>query len=98
MNRVVQMALNARTNADVATLEEELGRSGAHRVRFLGDRDTNWSTLSNAADPKGLIFERATNELDALIELEVQRQRPKLAMLSSPAVAAQKLFGLPSSG
>jgi hypothetical protein len=57
------MALNARTVADVDALERELRASGARRIRFLGDRETNWSTLSNAADPKALLFERATEPL-----------------------------------
>lgn len=98
MNRIVEMALNARTVADVDALERELIAAGATRIRFLGDRETNWSTLSNAADPKPLLFERATNEFDSVLELEVQRQHPNVAALTSPEVAARTLLGIPKAG
>lgn len=98
MNEIVLLALNARTGTDVERLEQKLRAAGARRFRFLGDRATNWSTLSNAADPKALLFERVTNMWDALIELEVQRQHPSLDALTSPAVAARTLFGMPKVG
>lgn len=98
MNEIVKMALGARTKADVDALEEALRAAGAQRIRFLGDREANWSPLSNTADSKAILFERATNEFDSLLELEVQRQHPNLGSLGSPALAAQKLFNFPKAG
>lgn len=98
MNRIVDMALKARTLKDVDALERELRAEGARRFRYLGDRPLNWSTLSNAADPKALVFERTTNMFDSLIELEVQRQTPNVAALTSPAIAARVLFRTLKSG
>jgi hypothetical protein len=98
VNEIVQMALNARTVAHIDQLEQRLRAGGARRIRFLGDRELNWSTLSNAADPKALIFERGTNMWDSLIELEVQRQHPSVAALVSPAAAVRTLFNVPKVG
>ncbi len=98
MNQIVELALNARTVADVDALETELRAHGATDIRFLGDRETNWSTLSNAADPKPLLFERVTNQFDALIDAQVLRQSIPASELSSPARAAQSLFGIPREG
>ena len=98
MNEIVRLALNARTVAHINLLEQRLRATGARRMRFLGDRELNWSTLSNAADPKALLFERGTNMWDSLIDLEVQRQHPSVAALVSPAAAVRTLFGVPKIG
>jgi len=95
VNAIVELALKARTMADVEALEAKLQAAGATTTRYLGDREANFSALSNSADPKMLIFERLTNAFDALIELEVRRQQPNISALTGPHLAAQVLHGMP---
>jgi hypothetical protein len=95
MSTIVEHALKARTMADIEALEDLLRQAGATKIRYLGDREANYSALSSSADPKMLIFERLTNAFDALLELEVKRQKPELPELLSPRVAAQRLYHMP---
>lgn len=98
MNKIVEMALNARTMKDAIALEKALAAVGATRTRYLGDRPANWSTLSNAAEPKALVFERDVNMFDGNLECEVSRQHPDLTKLTSPREAAVRLGFVPNGG
>lgn len=95
MNSIVRRALTARNMAEIEVLESMLAAAGATETRFLGDREANFSALSNSADPRMLIFERVTNGFDALIELEIQRKRLKASGLTAPRLAAHVLYGVP---
>lgn len=98
MNAIVDLALRASTVEDVLALETALRAAGATRTRYLGDREANWSTLSNAAEPKALVFERDVNMFDGIIEREVERQHPDLTKLTCPREAAMRLSLVPNGG
>jgi hypothetical protein len=66
---IVAAALAARTVADVDALEETLRAAGFAAARDLGDLPSNWSAVSSSADPCALLWERATNMWDAIIEM-----------------------------
>lgn len=97
MDPIVAAALAARTNADVDRLEELLKKAfGGEHPRYLGDEETNWSTISSPADPTSLLFERVTNMIDAALELEAERRG--LFGCASPAEAAHAFFSVPREG
>lgn len=98
MNAIVKVARDARTKSDVLALEKDLRAAGATRTRYLGDREANWSTLSNAAEPRALVFERDVNMFDGNLECEVSRQHPDLTKLTSPREAAVRLGFVPKGG
>jgi hypothetical protein len=90
---IVKAALEARTNKDIEQLEGLLRRAlGGGKTRYLGDREANYSAISGGADPTAVIFERATNGLDAVIEMEAERRN--CFTLRSPAEAAKVFFGV----
>jgi hypothetical protein len=97
MDPLVKAALEARTRRDIERLEDMLRRAlaGEH-VRFLGDQEANWSSISSPADATSVLFERATNMFDAAIELEADRRR--VLDCSSPADATHTFFGAPRGG
>lgn len=97
MDSIVNSALNARTIKDVDGLEALLLKAlGGEHVRFLGDQEANWSSISSPADATSVLFERSTNMFDADIELEAERRR--VFGCGSPADAAHTFFGVPRSG
>ena len=76
MDPIVSAALNARTVNDIDNLEGLLLKAlGGEHVRFLGDQEANWSSISSPADATSVLFERGTNMFDADIELEAERRR-----------------------
>lgn len=94
---IVKGALAARTRQDISKLEDMLRRAlGGEHLRFLGDQEANWSSISSPADATSVLFERGTNMFDAAIEMEVERRG--LFGCASPADAAHTLFGVPRSG
>jgi hypothetical protein len=97
MDPIVTAALGARTRQDVSRLEDMLRRAldGEH-LRFLGDQEANWSSISSPADATSVLFERATNMFDAAIEMEAERRG--MFGCSSPAEAAHAFFGVPRIG
>jgi hypothetical protein len=97
-HELVELALGARTRDDIENLEERLRQEGVFRERYLGDNEANFSSLSTAADPRVLIFERVTNAFDAMIELAIHSSRANPDTLTSPLMAAQRLLGMPASG
>lgn len=97
MDSLFASALKARTAADVDRLEAEIVRRfGGEWPRNLGDNEANWSVVASGVDPKSVIFERATNMWDAVIEAEAQR-RPDFSC-ATPAEAARKFLGIPVGG
>ena len=97
MDSIVNSALNAHTIKDVDGLEALLLKAlGGEHVRFLGDQEANWSSISSPADATSVLFERSTNMFDADIELEAERRR--VFGCGSPADAAHTFFGVPRSG
>lgn len=89
--------LEARTRADIDRAEAELiRRFGSRRTRYLGDNEANWSSVSGAVDPRGVVFERVTNMWDALIEAEAQRQRDFTCQ--SPQEASARFLAVPMAG
>ena len=99
MKELISQALKARTVADVEALEKALERAlGGAKVRYLGDRATNWSALSSGVDPQSVLFERVTNMWDALLELMAAAVAKEKRSWASPAEAAQALLGVPVTG
>lgn len=96
MDPIITAALSARTNADVNKLEAMLVQALGARTRFLGDQEANWSSVSSPADPVSVLFERATNMFDAVIEREAETRKQR--NLASPAAAAHSFFGVPKEG
>ncbi len=97
MDPIVEAALAARTRDDIYRLEDMLRRAlGGEHVRFLGDQEANWSSISSPADATSVLFERGTNMFDAAIEMEAERRR--ILACSSPSEAAHTFFGVPRSG
>lgn len=97
MDPIVRAALNARTTGHIKSLEALLMKAlGGEHVRFLGDQEANWSSISSPADATSVLFERGTNMFDADIELEAERRR--VFGCGSPAEAAYTFFGVPRSG
>lgn len=93
MDPIIDAAINAQTVADVDRLEGLLKRAfGGERVRYLGDREANWSAIAGGTDPTGVLFERVTNMWDANIELEAERR--KIHNLGSTTEAAATFFGV----
>src|SRR5438105_3069474 len=93
MDPIVKAAVDARTSKDIQHLEALLTRALSDaKPRYLGDREANYSAISGGADPTSVIFERATNGLDAVIEMEADRR--KCFTLQSPAEAAKVFFGV----
>jgi hypothetical protein len=95
---LVEMALRARTRDDVDSLEERLQQEGVFRERYLGDNEANFSSLSTAADPRVLIFERVTNAFDAMVELAIHTSATDPDSLTSPLIASQRLLNMPVTG
>jgi hypothetical protein len=96
---LITQALAARTVADVNALEHALERVlGGGEVRFLCDRQTNWSALSSPVDPQSVIFERVTNAWDAIIEQAAEAVPHTQRAWASPAEAARALLGVPAGG
>jgi hypothetical protein len=76
MDALIAAAQNAQRAADVEGLEAELvKRFGGEYTRYLGDNESNWSSVASAVDPQVVVFERVTNMWDALIEAEAERRR-----------------------
>lgn len=97
MDPIVSAAVNARTVTHIDNLENLLRKAlGGEHVRFLGDQEANWSSISSPADATSVVFERATNMFDADIELEADRRR--IFGCGSPAEAAHTFFGVPRGG
>jgi len=99
VDELIQLALECRTKADVNRLEKELERKlGGAKVRYLGDRPTNWSALSSSVDPQAVLFERSTNMWDAELEFEAAKVPADQRIWMSPSEAAQSLLGIPLGG
>lgn len=97
MDPIVSAALDARTIDHIDSLEALLLKAlGGEHVRFLGDQEANWSSISSPADATSVLFERSTNMFDADIELEAERRR--IFGCGSPGEAAHTFFGVPRSG
>lgn len=97
MDHIVSAALAARTVTDVDSLEKLLRTAlGEHPVRYLGDQEANWSSISSPADATSVLFERATNMFDAIIEFEAERRAE--VGCRSPKAAAHWFFGVPMEG
>ncbi len=96
---IVQMAMTAHTRSDVEQLETAL-RTRLHgpKIRYLGDKEANWSEISSPADPTALIFERVTNMWDAVLELFARRagSAPSWASPTEAAAALLQVDGGPS--
>lgn len=90
MDPVIELALNARSSVDVDQLEEALRAAMPVTVRFLGDREANFSAIGGPADAAAVLFERVTNMWDATIELEAQRLGRH--DWPTPAAAVSELF------
>jgi hypothetical protein len=68
VNHIVELALAARTVADVDHLENALRTAlPGVRERDLGDNPVNWSSVSSAGEPAALLMERITNMFDAYL-------------------------------
>ncbi|HWY18595.1 MAG TPA: hypothetical protein VNY27_07780 [Solirubrobacteraceae bacterium] len=94
---LIHTAINARTIADVDRLEGELiKRFGIRRTRYLGDNESNWSSVASSVDPRGIVFERVTNMWDAVIEATAQRRSD--FSQPSPAAAAHAFLHVPPGG
>jgi hypothetical protein len=99
VDELIKKALECRTQADVDHLEKELERKlGGAKVRYLGDRQTNWSALSSSVDPQAVLFERSTNMWDAELEFEAAKISSGQGTWGSPSEAAQSLLGVPPQG
>lgn len=96
MDPIVTAALAARTVADTDRLEELIRKAIGDRIRFLGDQEANWSSISSPADATSVVFERGTNIFDALIELEAERRHEFTC--PNPTAAAAAFFGVPKGG
>jgi hypothetical protein len=97
MDALIAAALNAQSAADIDSLETELvKRVGVERIRYLGDNESNWSSVASAVDPRVVVFERVTNMWDALIEAEAERRRD--FSQPTPADAAHAFLGVPRGG
>jgi len=94
---VAALAWNARTPNDVDTLFDAIAEVfGATHWRPVGDRPNNIGTIRVASDPALAVIERITNSMDTMLELgkvEHSSDDPK-----SPREAAQRWYGLPSTG
>lgn len=96
MDPIVSAALNARTIADTDRLEDLIRKALGDKIRFLGDQEANWSSISSPADPTSVLFERATNMFDADIEFEAERRHEYNC--PNPTAAASAFFGVPKGG
>jgi hypothetical protein len=96
---LIAQALAARTVTDVEALEKEFERAvGGAKVRYLGDRQSNWSGLSSGVDPQTVVFERVTNMWDAILEEAAQSVAKEKRNWTSPAEAAHALLQIPMKG
>lgn len=96
MDPIVTAALAARTVSDTDRLEDLIREAIGDEIRFLGDQEANWSSISSPADATSVIFERATNMFDTNIELEAERRHEFTC--PNPAAAASAFFGVPKDG
>ena len=97
MDTLIAAALNAQRAVDVEGLEAELvKRFGGEYTRYLGDNESNWSSVASAVDPQVVVFERVTNMWDALIEAEAERRRD--FRQPTPTDAAHAFLGVPRGG
>jgi hypothetical protein len=97
MKELFELAMNARTIADVDALEARMERVvGGARTRLLGDTENNWSALAGPANPVMVIWERLTNIFDAIIEAYAHEvaDRP----WKSPRAAVEALLKVPTEG
>lgn len=96
MDPIVTAALAARTVADTDRLEDLIRKAIGDKIRFLGDQEANWSSISSPADATSVLFERGTNMFDSEIELEAERHHDFTC--PNPAAAAAHFFGVPKGG
>ncbi len=97
MDALIAAALKAQGAADINSLEAELvRRCGVENGRYLGDNESNWSSIASAVDPRVVVFERVTNMWDALIEAEAERRGD--FSQPTPADAAHVFLGVPRGG
>jgi hypothetical protein len=97
MKELFELAMNARTIADVDAVEASMARSvGGASTRLLGDTENNWSALAGPADPVAVIWERLTNMFDAIIDANAHgvADRP----WKSPRAAVEALLNVPEEG
>ncbi|MGC4936946.1 hypothetical protein [Kribbella sp. DT2] len=93
-DQIVDLALAARTGADVDRLEGALRAAlPGVKERDLGDNPVNWSSVSSAGEPAALLMERITNMFDAYL-LRAAHGRADRSW-GSPGEAAKVLIDAP---
>ena len=100
---LVAQLLSAVTPDQLQALLSDASTHGIDGQRDLGDRDNNAGTVQLASNPYSALIERATNALDAMLELEAHRHgfhdidsTPGAPL--SPREAATAWYGVPKTG
>jgi hypothetical protein len=93
--QIAALAWRGRTEADITTLIDLLGRRHGAGWRPVGGRENNAGIINVSTSPGAAIVERITNGGDALLELAFDLSPSKVA---SPAAAAAYYYGVPVEG
>ena len=93
--QIARLAWHGRTEADVFTLIDLIGKRSGTAWRPVGGRENNAGIINVSTSPGAAVVERITNGADALLELAFELNPSKVA---SPPAAAAYYFGVPADG
>src|SRR5690349_12469316 len=94
MKEIFDLLLKAHTVKAVTDVLEELTENIEVDWLPVGGFKDNVATINMGTDPAAGLAERITNAIDAIIELEWQKNG-KPADLESPRIASEKWFNIP---
>jgi hypothetical protein len=87
--RIIDLVLDAKSSPDVEQIIAKL--DDKIKWKPLGNDPQNFPRLSMGSDPYGGITERITNAMDAMIELEAEKN-PELKTANHPRKAIEKIY------
>jgi hypothetical protein len=93
MQNLFTQLLQANTAKEVTDLLEDLIDQRDVKWLPVGNRRDNIATINIGTDPAAGLTERITNAIDAILELEWNRQG-KPSTVNSPRAASEKWFGI----
>lgn len=103
MNDLTSSILTARTQAEVEALLAAAASTGIDGSRVIGGGDSNAGPIEGSSAPHSALIERATNGIDAVLELHArllgyERLEDWPEAPTGPREAAQILLQLPKHG